>query len=104
MTGKIDKQVVNYIRDYGYDLTYYSKTNWPEIGPKWQGKLHMYVGDMGNFYLNLAVYLFEDFMKTTDARATFEYGRPMKGHGWHPTSNAELVKMTAEQVRANKPR
>lgn len=104
LTGEIDRGVADYMRDHGYDLTYYTKTNWKEIGPKLKGKINVYVGDMDNFYLNLAVYLFEDFMKTTDAGATFEYGRPMKGHGWHPMSNAELVKMMAEQVERNKPR
>jgi hypothetical protein len=104
LTGKIDRDVANYMRDHGFDLTYYTKTNWKEIGPKLKGKIHVYVGDMDNFYLNLGVYLFEDFMKTTDAAAKFEYGRPMKGHGWQPMSNAELVKMMAEQVERNKPR
>ena len=103
-TGVIDRSVANYMRDHGYDLTYYAKSNWKEIGPELKGKVHMYVGDMDNFYLNLAVYLFEDFMKTTDAGATFDYGRPMKGHGWHPMSNAELVKMMAAQVEQNAPR
>jgi hypothetical protein len=54
---------------------------------------------MDNYYLNLAVYLLEDFLKTTNAGATFDYGRPMKGHGWHPDSNAELVKMMAAQMQ-----
>lgn len=103
-TGVIDKSVAKYMRDHGYDLTYFAKTNWGEIGPKLHGKVHMYVGDMDNFYLNLAVYLFEDFMKTTDSAATFDYGRPMKGHGWHPMSNAELVKMMAGQVESNRPK
>lgn len=101
LTGKIDPSVAAYKRDHGYDLTHYTRTNWPEIGPKPKGKIHVYCGDMDNFYLNLAVYLFEDFMKTTDAAATFDYGRPMKGHGWHPMSNAELVKMMAEQAERN---
>jgi hypothetical protein len=77
-TGKIDHEVARYMRDHGY-------------------------GDMDNFYLNLAVFLLEDMMKTKDTSATFEYGRPMKGHGWHPMSNAELIKAMAEQVRKNKP-
>jgi hypothetical protein len=92
-TGQINHDVANYMRDHGYDLTYYMKTNWAKLGPKLKGKLHLYCGDMDNFYLNLAVYQLEEFLKTTDSGATFEYGRPMKGHGWHPMSNAELVKM-----------
>ncbi len=35
-----------------------------------QGKLHIYVGDMDNYYLNNAVYLAEDFLKTTRTRPT----------------------------------
>jgi hypothetical protein len=97
-TGKIDRDVANYMRDHGYDLTYYLKSNWSKIGPGLKGKLHLYVGDMDNYYLNLAVYMLEDSLKTTDAGATFEYGRPMKGHGWQPMTNAELVKMMAAQV------
>jgi len=98
-TGKIDREVAIYMRDHGYDLAWYAKANWAKLGPQLKSKLHLYCGDMDNYYLNLAVYLFEDFMKTTDSGATFEYGRPMKGHGWHPMSNAELVKMMAAQVQ-----
>jgi enterochelin esterase-like enzyme len=101
-TGKIDKDVAIYMRDHDFDLTYYVRTNWSTLGPKLKNKIHLYVGDMDNYSLNLAVYLFEDFMKTTDARATFEYGRPMKGHGWQPMSNAELVKAMAAQIEKNK--
>ena len=98
-TGKIDKQVAQYMRDHGYDLSAYLQKNWSAIGPKLKGKIHVYVGDMDNFYLNLAVYMLEDFLKATDAQAVFEYGRPMKGHGWQPMSNAELVKMMAETMK-----
>jgi len=97
-TGKIDREVAMYMRDHGYDLSYYVRTNWAALDAKLKGKLHLYVGDADNYFLNLAVYLFEDFMKTTDAQATFEYGRPLKGHGWQPMSNAELVRMMAAQV------
>ena len=100
-TGKIDRSVANYMRDHGYDLTWYTKQNWKEIGPKLTGKIHVYCGDMDNFYLNLAVYLFEDLMKPLDPSAVFEYGRPMKGHGWQPMNNAELVKMMAAEVERN---
>lgn len=102
LTGKIDKDVALYMRDHGFDLNYYVRTNWATLGPKLKDKIHIYVGDMDNYSLNLAVYLFEDFMKTTDAHATFEYGRPMKGHGWQPMTNAELVKAMAAQIEKNK--
>lgn len=95
-TGVIDKTVAAYWRDHGYDLTWYVKSNWPKIGRDLAGKLHVYVGDMDNHYLNLAVYLMEEeSARLTDPKAnfTFEYGRPMKPHGWQPFSNADLVRM-----------
>ena len=35
------------------------------LGTKLQGKIHIYVGDTDNYYLNNAVYLAEDFLKST---------------------------------------
>jgi len=98
LTGEINHYVALYMREHGYDLSWYVRTNWAKLGPRLKGKLHLYCGDMDNYGLNLAVYLFEDFMKTTGAGATFEYGRPMKGHGWEPMTNAELVKMMAAEI------
>ncbi len=101
-TGKIDKQVAAYMRDHGYDLTYYLQQNWSKIGPQLTGNIHVFVGDMDNYYLNLAVYMLEDYLKTTDAAAAFDYGRPMKGHGYTPWTTAELVRLMAAQVEKNR--
>jgi Putative esterase len=106
LTGKIDHSVAEYMRDHGYDLRYYTETNWPKIGPELVGKIHLYCGDMDNYYLNLAVYLFEDFLKNTKDpyyAGSVEYGRPMKGHGWMPMGFDELVKMMAEHITKNAP-
>jgi hypothetical protein len=105
-TGKIDPTVANYMRDHGMDLTDYARTHWPEIGPDLIGKLHFFVGDMDSYYLNLAVYRMQDFLESTENPhypATFEYGRPMKGHGWHPMTWAELLEQMATQVKQNAP-
>lgn len=96
LTGVIDKDVAAYWRDHGNDLTWNLRQNWPRIGPSLTGKMHVYVGDMDNYYLNLAVYLMEqETAKLTNPKAdfTFEYGRPMKPHGWQPFTNAELVRI-----------
>lgn len=96
LTGTIDKSVAQYWRDNGYDLTWYLKQNWSRIGRSLSGKIRVYTGDMDNFYLNLAVYRLEETMKAfTDppANATFEYGRPMKPHGWQPFTNAEMLRL-----------
>jgi len=97
-TGTIDKSVAAYWRDNGYDLNYYLEKHWAEIGPDLDGKIHVYVGDMDNYYLNLGVYEMEKTMKRLGARAVFEYGRPMKPHGWQPFTNAELVGLMARQM------
>ncbi len=106
LTGKIDHDAANYMRDHGYDLRYYTEKNWPRIGPQLAGKIHLYCGDMDNYYLNLAVYLFEEFLNKTKApyyAGSVEYGRPMKGHGWMPMKFSELIKIMAEHITTNAP-
>lgn len=96
LTGHIDKEVAAWWRDKGYDLTVLMTREWQQNGRDLAGKMHMYVGDMDNHYLNLAVYLMEQEAARLDnpkANFTFEYGRPMKPHGWQPFTNAELVRM-----------
>lgn len=68
-SGEIDPEVANYWRE-NYDLRYIMERDWEELGPKLQGKIHLYVGDMDNYYLNNAVYLTEDFLQ--DAEPPFE--------------------------------
>ncbi|WP_414901578.1 alpha/beta hydrolase-fold protein [Sphingomonas flavalba] len=63
-TGVIDKEVAAYWRE-NYDLRHIMERDWQTLGPKLQGKVHIYVGDMDNYYLNNAVYLTEDFLKKT---------------------------------------
>lgn len=64
LTGKIDPEVAEYWRE-NYDLTYIMKRDWKTLGPKLKGKIHIYCGDMDNYYLNNAVYLAEDFLENT---------------------------------------
>jgi hypothetical protein len=63
-TGEIDHEVAKYWRE-NYDLRYILERDWPKLGEKLKGKLHIYCGDMDNYYLNNAVYLLEDFLKKT---------------------------------------
>jgi hypothetical protein len=64
-TGVIDKEVAAYWKE-NYDLRHILERDWKTLGPKLQGKIHIYTGDMDNFYLNNAVYLMEDFLKKAD--------------------------------------
>ena len=60
-TGHIDHDVAAYMRDHGYDLRAYLAKNWATVGPKLVDKVHVDVGDMDNYYLNLAVYDLQAF-------------------------------------------
>ncbi|WP_426169417.1 hypothetical protein [Sandarakinorhabdus sp. DWP1-3-1] len=64
-SGVIDKAVAAHWRE-NYDLRHILQRDWATLGPKLQGKIHIHVGDMDNFYLNNAVYLMEDFLKKAD--------------------------------------
>jgi len=105
-TGHIDHAVATYMRDHGYDLRYYLAQHWPTLGPQLVGKIHVDVGDMDNFYLNLAVYdlqAFLDSVSTPRAQADVRYGRPEKGHGWQHTTEANLVREMADFITAHAP-
>ncbi|MDO9553602.1 alpha/beta hydrolase-fold protein [Rhodonellum sp.] len=65
-TGEIDKEVADYWKEH-YDLRYIMERDWDRLGEDLKGKIHLYCGDMDNYYLNNAVYLTEAFLeKTTD--------------------------------------
>jgi hypothetical protein len=64
VTGKIDRSVAEYWREH-YDLGYILRRDWKKLGPKLEGKLHIYVGEADNYYLNNAVYLVDAFLKST---------------------------------------
>jgi len=63
-SGEIDHTVAEYWQE-NYDLRYIMERDWDKLGPKLKGKIHIYCGDMDNYYLNNAVYLMEDFLEST---------------------------------------
>ena len=63
-TGLIDPDVARYWRD-NYDLRHILERDWEQLGPKLAGKLHIFVGDMDNYYLNNAVYQMAEFLENT---------------------------------------
>ena len=91
-TGVIDREVAEYWKE-NYDLRHILERDWATLGPRLEGKLHIYVGDMDNYYLNNAVYLMEDFLEsTTDPYygGEVDYGDRAE-HCWngdHENSNA----------------
>ena len=74
-TGTIDHSTADYWRDH-YDLDAIMQRDWATLGPKLQGKLHIYVGSDDTYFLNNAVYLMEDFLNTT---GTPGHGVPYDG-------------------------
>jgi len=64
-SGDIDHTVAAYWKDH-YDLRNILERDWPTLGPKLRGKLHVYCGSADNYFLNNAVYLLEEFLKTTN--------------------------------------
>ena len=106
VTGKIDRPVAIYMRDHGYDLRYYLEQNWSRSGDSAQ-QSDIYCGDMDNFYLADAVYLLDDFLRGATKPlygGKVVYGRPMKGHGWQPMTNGELIQMMADQISRSAPK
>ncbi len=104
-TGVIDHEVSDYMRDNGYDLVHHIRENWDDIGPDLMGKLRVYVGEMDQFYLNLAVYELEEFFETAEPHYGGEilYGRPMMSHGWQPKPRGEMFREMARAIDANRP-
>ena len=74
-TGVIDHSTAEYWRAH-YDLNAILQRDWITLGPKLQGKLHIYVGSDDTYFLNDAVYLMEDFLKQT---GTPGHGVPYQG-------------------------
>lgn len=63
-TGEVDHEVAKYWQEH-YDLRYILERDWDKLGPDLKGKIHIYCGEMDNYYLNDAVYLMEDFLEHT---------------------------------------
>lgn len=105
-TGAIDHDVANYMREHGYDLSAYARDNWATLGPRLRGKINLFSGEMDDFFLNLAVYGFQEMVAEaagTDYPIRFEYGRPKKGHNWHHKDWAGVVREMAEHIERTAP-
>ena len=63
-TGEINPEVAAYWKE-NFDLRYIMERDWKKLGPKLEGKINIYCGDMDNYYLNNAVYLTEAFLEQT---------------------------------------
>jgi hypothetical protein len=104
-TGEIDTIVAEYWKE-NYDLSYILERDWKKLGSKLKGKIHIYCGDMDNYYLNNAVYLMEDFLeRTTDPYydGEVDYGDRAE-HCWNGdhTRPNHLSRLLYHQIHAPK--
>jgi hypothetical protein len=103
-TGAIDAEVAAHWRE-NYDLMFILARDWKTLGPKLRGKLNIYVGDMDNYYLNNAVYLAEDFLRSADPPWDGEilYGDRAE-HCWNgdPTQPNAISRLRYHQMYAPK--
>lgn len=114
-TGIIDHEVASYWKEH-YDLTHIIQRDWPKIGEQLKGKIHIYVGDMDNYYLNDAVYAAEDVLKklaNPSCNCVIDYGDRAE-HCWNgdhtqPNYISRLryhrmfIQKWAEEVRTRAP-
>ena len=113
VTGEIDKETAAYWKE-NFDLHEYLRTKWETIGPDLAGKIHIATGDMDTYYLDNAVYVFDEFLRSVEnprAEATVEYGR-RKPHCWigesperpgEDINYTEFVRVVADHIKQNAP-
>jgi hypothetical protein len=102
ITGVIDAEVAEYWKKYDFKI--YVKENWAELGPKLQGKIYIWMGDMDHFYLNTGVRGFYDFIKTTknpESDAEIEF-TSMEGHCSKYSHKEVLLKIQERVDSINK--
>jgi S-formylglutathione hydrolase FrmB len=92
-TGKIDPEIAKQWEKY--DLKKILERNWTTVGPKLQGKIWIWTGDMDGLYSNIATRFLKDFLDKTenpksDAKVSFT---PMAGHcqEWNDKAALTLI-------------
>ena len=83
-TGVIDKEVANHWSEK-YDLAKVLVKKWDQIGHKVKGRLHFAVGGSDSFYLNNAVFDFQQLLLANvgpDHGISFTYGAHDEGLGF----------------------
>jgi hypothetical protein len=62
LTGQIDREVAEYWKRY--DIRLQLEENWSSLGPKLQNKLHVIGAGWDTYFLDAAVVLLQDFLRT----------------------------------------
>jgi hypothetical protein len=96
-TGVIDHAVAKEFERF--DLRLYAEKNWPTIGPKLRGKIHVWVGEADDYFLNNGVHYFDDFISKAEPKYDGWILYDARGrHGWSPKPMPELMKEMMARV------
>jgi hypothetical protein len=98
-SGAIDHTAVAHWKNY--DLCRRLEENWPELGPKLKGKLHIWVGEADDFFLNNAVHRLDAFLSHAQPPygGSITYG-PGQGHCWMGIPQTAMMKQMAQRMGA----
>ncbi len=99
-TGTIDPKAAAHWKKY--DLRRMLEANWAELGPKLKGKLHIWVGEADDYFLNNAVHRLDNFLSTAEPpfEGSISYGRG-QGHCWIGITQKAMMKAMAERLSAS---
>jgi S-formylglutathione hydrolase FrmB len=100
-TGALDHSVVEHWKKY--DLRRVLEENWSTLAPKLKGKIHIWVGDADDYFLNNAVHLLDDSLKDLQPpfEGTITYGQ-RGGHGFRVLSERQLLAAMAAAIERGK--
>jgi hypothetical protein len=98
-TGKIDKSVLEHWKKY--DLRIILEQNWATLAPKLRGKLHIWVGEADDYFLNNAVHRLDKALAALDPpyAGTIAYGTG-EMHCWRGISEREMMDQMAAAISA----
>jgi S-formylglutathione hydrolase FrmB len=99
VTGAIDRKAADHWKTY--DLRRVLEEKWADLSPKLKGKLHIWVGEADNYFLNNAVHRLDAFLSRAQPpyEGSITYG-PGQGHSWIGISEREMMEQMARRVAA----
>jgi hypothetical protein len=97
-TGVINHQAAEHWKRY--DLRLILEQNWPRLEPKLHGKLHIWVGEADDYYLNDAVHRLDAFLTKAQPPygGTLVYGQG-HNHFWRGITEQQMIEQMLEAVR-----
>ena len=77
ISGKIDHKTAEHWK--AYDLRRVLEERWAELGPKLKGKLHIWIGEADDYFLNNAVHRLDEFLSRPPCLRGLDHVRPGSG-------------------------